>query len=218
MKMGQKERYGTISAVSTGSGVLGAAECEGRVGEDHRCSFIHRAVEHMDRIVLAGDGEEGGARYCFSGADVEGVVVRQRGGGHVGAATGGTHREDPGLRYLAGGARPDNWTECVSAAAWAGSNDVFTQVLEMARPMKRVRLGQVAIDSTPIQAAGRGTRWKPRSGCGRSGRGRGGAYGSGKSCAMRNDPNEGAARGRTGTMEEESQAMTRRRGNCARAG
>src|SRR5258708_11528504 len=63
-------------------------------------------------------------------------------------------REDLGLRYLAGGARPDNWALSAFRRRHArGLNDVFTQVLEMAREMKLGRLGQVAIDSTRIQAA-----------------------------------------------------------------
>src|SRR5258708_26674062 len=63
-------------------------------------------------------------------------------------------REDLGLRYLAGGARPDNWALSAFRRRHArGLNDVFTQVLEMARQMKLGRLGQVAIDSTRIHAA-----------------------------------------------------------------
>src|SRR5260370_41752980 len=63
-------------------------------------------------------------------------------------------REDLGLRYLAGGARPDNWALSAFRRRHArGLNDVVTQVLEMARQMKLGRLGQVAIDSTRIHAA-----------------------------------------------------------------
>src|SRR5258706_15392425 len=83
--MRQKERYGTISAVPAGSGVSGAAEREGRVGG--RSSVL---------LHPSGGGAYGpeefraglwGRRWSvvLSGADVEGVVVRLRGGDHVGA-------------------------------------------------------------------------------------------------------------------------------------
>jgi hypothetical protein len=63
-------------------------------------------------------------------------------------------REDLGLRYLAGGAKPDNWALSAFRRRHArGLNDVFTQVLEMAGRMKLARLGQVAVDSSRIQAA-----------------------------------------------------------------
>jgi hypothetical protein len=63
-------------------------------------------------------------------------------------------REDLALRYLAGGAQPDNWAlSAFRRRHGRGLNEVFTQVLEMARRMKLGRLGQVAIDSTRIQAS-----------------------------------------------------------------
>src|SRR6266850_6819224 len=152
--MRQKERYGTISAVPAGSGVSGAAEREGRVG-GRPSVFLHPS----------GSGAYGpkefraglwGRRWSvvLSGADAEGVVVRLRGGDHVGAAAGAAHPGRSGIA-LSGGrsAARQLGAERVSAAACAGLNDVFTQVLEMAREMKLGRLGQVAIDSTRIQAA-----------------------------------------------------------------
>src|SRR5579871_893608 len=124
------------------------------LGEDHLCFFIHQAVEHMDlKSFEQVYGEEGGALYCpalmlkvWLYAYAVGITSARRLEQRI--------REDLGLRYLAGGARPDNWAlSAFRRRHGRGLNDVFTQVLEMARAMKLGRLGQVAIDSTRIQAA-----------------------------------------------------------------
>src|ERR1022692_3476362 len=124
------------------------------LGEDHLCFFIQRAVEHMDlKSFEQVYGEEGGALYCpalmmkvWLYAYAVGITSARRLEQRI--------REDLGMRYLAGGARPDNWALSAFRRRHArGLNDVFTQVLEMARQMKLGRLGQVAIDSTRIQAA-----------------------------------------------------------------
>jgi transposase len=124
------------------------------LGEDHLCFFIHRAVEHMDlRSFEQEYSAEGGELYhpalmlkvwlyAYAVGMTSGRRLEQRIG------------EDLGLRYLAGGARPDNWALSAFRRRHArGLNDVFTQVLEMARGMKLGRLGQVAIDSTRMHAA-----------------------------------------------------------------
>jgi hypothetical protein len=66
-------------------------------------------------------------------------------------------REDLAFRYLAGGAAPDNWAlSAFRRRHGRGLNDVFTQVLEIARKLGMARLGHVAIDSTRVRgAAGR---------------------------------------------------------------
>jgi hypothetical protein len=57
------------------------------------------------------------------------------------------------LRYLAGGARVDNWALSAFRRRHARAlNDCFTQVLEMARELGMGKLGKVAIDSTRIKA------------------------------------------------------------------
>jgi len=124
------------------------------LGEDHLCFFIHRAVEHMDlRSFEQEYSVEGGELYhpalmlkVWLYAYAVGMTSAHRLEQRI--------REDLGLRYLAGGARPDNWALSAFRRRHArGLNDVFTQVLEMARGMKLGRLGQVAIDATRIQAA-----------------------------------------------------------------
>jgi hypothetical protein len=62
--------------------------------------------------------------------------------------------EDLGFRYLAGGARVDNWAlSQFRRRQGRGINDVFTQVLEWARGMGWGRLGRVVIDSTRVKAS-----------------------------------------------------------------
>jgi transposase len=124
------------------------------LGKDHLCFFIHEAVEHLDLSSFEQEyGEEGGALYHPS------LMLKVWLYGYALGITSGRRleqriREDLGLRFLAGGAKPDNWALSAFRRRHArGLNDVFTQVLEMARGMKLGRLGQVAIDSTRIQAA-----------------------------------------------------------------
>jgi transposase len=124
------------------------------LGKDHLCFFIHEAVEHLDLSRFEQVyGEEGGALYhpslmlkVWMYAYALGITSARRLEQRI--------REDLGLRYLAGGAKPDNWALSAFRRRHArGLNDVFTQVLEMAGRMKLTRLGQVAVDSTRIQAA-----------------------------------------------------------------
>jgi len=62
-------------------------------------------------------------------------------------------REDLAFRYLAAGAAPDHWTLNEFRRRQArGLNDVFTQVVEVARAAGMGKLGHVAIDSTRIAA------------------------------------------------------------------
>ena len=124
------------------------------LGKDHLCFFIHRTVEHLELSSFEQVyGEEGGALYhpslmlkVWLYAYAVGMTSARRLEQRI--------REDLGLRYLAGGAKPDNWALSGFRRRHArGLNDVFTQVLEMAREMKLGRLGQVAIDSTRIHAS-----------------------------------------------------------------
>lgn len=124
------------------------------LGSDHLCFFIHEAVEHLDLSSFEQVyGEEGGALYhpslmlkVWLYAYALGITSARRLEQRI--------REDLGLRYLAGGAKPDNWALSAFRRRHArGLNEVFTQVLEMAGRMQLSRLGQVAVDSSRIQAA-----------------------------------------------------------------
>ncbi len=62
-------------------------------------------------------------------------------------------REDLAFRYLAGGAQPDYWAlNDFRRRHGRALNDVFTQVVELARGAGMGKLGHVAIDSTRIAA------------------------------------------------------------------
>src|SRR5271170_2591342 len=61
--------------------------------------------------------------------------------------------EDLAFRYLAGGARIDNWAlSAFRRRHGRALNDAFTQVLEWAQQQGMVKLGRVAIDSTRVAA------------------------------------------------------------------
>jgi hypothetical protein len=61
--------------------------------------------------------------------------------------------EDLAFRYLAAGARVDNWAlSAFRRRHGRALNDAFTQVLEWAQQQGMVKLGRVAIDSTRIAA------------------------------------------------------------------
>jgi transposase len=182
------------------------------LGEDHLCFFIHRAVEHMDlRSFEREYSVEGGELYhpalmlkVWLYAYAVGMTSARRLEQRI--------REDLGLRYLAGGARPDNWAlSAFRRRHGRGLNDVFTQVLEMARGMKLGRLGQVAIDSTRVHAAASRNRLeteeqlrKERARLRRMIR-------QWQKLCDEDDPNEGAGmRLRLGKLQEQLQAMPRR--------
>lgn len=121
---------------------------------DHLCFFLHRVVERLD---LSGFERayavEGGALYApelmlsvWLYAYATGITsARQLERRLV---------EDLPLRYLAAGARVDNWALSAFRRRHARAlNDCFTQVLEMARTLGMGKLGKVAIDSTRIKAS-----------------------------------------------------------------
>jgi len=121
---------------------------------DHLCFFLRRIVERLD---LSGFrqayGVEGGALYApelmlsvWLYAYATGITsARQLERRLV---------EELPLRYLAGGARIDNWALSAFRRRHARAlNDCFTQVLEMARELGMGKLGKVAIDSSRIKAS-----------------------------------------------------------------
>jgi transposase len=103
------------------------------LGEDHLSVFLHRVVAPtlMLKVWL----------YAYALGITSARRLEQR------------IREDLGLRYLAGGQRPDNWAlSAFRRRHGRALNDLFTQVVEMARELGLGRLGLVAIDSTRIRA------------------------------------------------------------------
>jgi len=123
------------------------------LGEEHLSFFVHRVVERLDLSEFERSySEEGGALYApalmlkvWLYAYALGVTSARRLEQRI--------REDLGLRYLAGGQRPDNWAlSAFRRRHGRALNDVFTQVVELARQLGMGRLGMVAIDSTRIRA------------------------------------------------------------------
>ena len=124
------------------------------LGENHLAFFVHRVVERLDlREFEQVYNEQGGVLYApelmlkvWLYAYMLGVTSARRLEQRI--------QEDLAFRYLAGGARPDNWAlSAFRRRHKRGLNDVFTQVLELARNMGMVRLGHVAIDSTRVRGA-----------------------------------------------------------------
>ena len=124
------------------------------LGQDHLVFFVHRVVERLDlEEFTRAYGEEGGALYApelmlkvWLYAYVLGVTSARRLEQRI--------REDLAFRYLAGGATPDNWAlSAFRRRHGRGLNNVFTQVLELARSLGLGRLGHVALDSTRVRGA-----------------------------------------------------------------
>ena len=132
------------------------------LGEDHLSMFLHRVVERLDlRELEQAYSDEGGELYApalmlkvWLYAYALGMTSARRLEQRI--------REDLGLRYLAGGQRPDNWAlSAFRRRHGRALNDVFTQVVEMARELGLGRLGTVAIDSTRIRACASRDRIDP---------------------------------------------------------
>jgi transposase len=124
------------------------------LGEDHLVFFVHRVVERLDLLDFErAYSEEGGELYApalmlkvWLYAYALGITSARRLEQRIG--------EDLAFRYLAGGEKPDNWAlSAFRRRHGRALNDVFTQVLEMARRLGMGRLGHVAIDSSRVKAA-----------------------------------------------------------------
>ena len=123
------------------------------LGEGHLCFFLRRVVAKLNLETFRNEyGVEGGPAYApemlvsvWLYAYALSVTSSRRLEQRI--------REDLAFRYLAGGATPDYWTlNAFRRRHTKGLNDVFTQVLELARASGLGRLGHVAIDSTRIAA------------------------------------------------------------------
>ena len=123
------------------------------LGPEHLCFFLRRVVGKLNLSAFRNEyGAEGGPAYApemlvsvWLYAYVLSVTSSRRLEQRI--------REDLAFRYLAGGATPDHWTlNAFRRRHGKGLNDVFTQVLELARASGMGRLGHVAIDSTRIAA------------------------------------------------------------------
>ncbi len=123
------------------------------LGPDHWCFFVHEVVEHLDLERFEEGYEEEGRRpyapalmvkvwlYAYALQVTWSRRLEQR------------VREDLAFRYLAGGATPDHGTLNDFRTHHAEAmNDLFVQVVEVARGLGMAKLGHVALDSTRVQA------------------------------------------------------------------
>lgn len=123
------------------------------LGENHLCFFVHRVVEELDLRALEADYvEEGRAGYA------PGLLLKVWLYAYALQVTSSRRleqrvKEDLAFRYLAGGAQPDHWTlNAFRTRHRRAINDLFLQVVEVARGLGMARLGHVAIDSTRVGA------------------------------------------------------------------
>ena len=123
------------------------------LGQDHLCFLVRRVVERLDLSAIEqAYSEEGQPGYhpallvsVWLYAYALGITSSRRLEQRM--------REDLAFRYLAGGAQPDYWTlNAFRRRHPKALNDLFTQVLELARAAGLGRLGHVAIDSTRVAA------------------------------------------------------------------
>jgi len=123
------------------------------LGNEHLCFFVHRAVEQLDlQQFEQAYGREGRLAYppsmmlkVWLYAFALGVNSTRRLERRI--------QEDLAFRYLAGGLRPDHKTLSEFLRRHRRAiNDVFAQVVQMARRAGLGKLGHVAIDSTRVRA------------------------------------------------------------------
>jgi transposase len=123
------------------------------LGEGHLCFFLHAVVERLDLSAFEQDYEEEG-RPAYAPALMVKVWLYAYALGITSCRRLEQRvREDLGFRYLAGGAQPDFWTlNAFRQRHPKALNDLFTQVVELARQAGLGRLGHVAMDSTRVKA------------------------------------------------------------------
>lgn len=122
------------------------------LGEGHLAVFVHELVEKLDVSGFGAGSEQGRPGYppqmmlkVWLYAYAQGITSSRRIEQRI--------QEDLGYRLLTAGWKPDFWTLNQFRKQYPRAlNDVFTQVLEVARGMGMGRLGKVAIDSTRVQA------------------------------------------------------------------
>jgi transposase len=122
------------------------------LGEQHLAVFVHELVEKLDVSRFETGSEQGRPGYppqlllkVWLYAYAQGITSSRRVEQRI--------QEDLGFRFLTAGWKPDFWTlNQFRKQHPKALNDVFTQVLEVARGLGMGRLGKVAIDSTRVQA------------------------------------------------------------------
>jgi len=123
------------------------------LGKEHLCFLVHQVVEQLDLREFEQEyGEEGRLAYA------PGLMVKVWLYAYALQVTSSRRleqrvREDLAFRYLAGGATPDHWTlHAFRTRHRRALNDLFLQVVDVARGLGMARLGHVAIDLTRVRA------------------------------------------------------------------
>lgn len=123
------------------------------LGENHLCFFVHRAVEKLDLDGFTATYSEEGQRAYHPALQLKVWLYAYALGITSSRRLEERIREDLAFRYLAGGAQPDYWAlNDFRRRHGRAMNEVFTQVVELARSVGMGKLGHVAIDSTRIAA------------------------------------------------------------------
>lgn len=153
-KMSEKEGMSRFRAYNPDQVYLLPPNTRDVLGEEHLVFFVHGVVERLDLgAIEAAYSEEGGELYAPA------LMLKVWLYGYVLGITSARRleqriREDLAFRYLAAGEAPDNWAlSAFRRRHGRALNDVFTQVLEIARGWGLGRLGHVAIDSTRVKAS-----------------------------------------------------------------
>src|SRR5207245_9477035 len=125
------------------------------LGENHVCFFLHRAVEALELNAFEqGYADDGRPAYhpalmlkVWLYAYALGITSARRLEQRV--------REDLAFRYLAAGAAPDFWTlNDFRRRHGRALNDLFTQVVELARSLRVESIATCASRPTPSAGAG----------------------------------------------------------------
>lgn len=123
------------------------------LGENHLCFFVHRAVERLDLREFEAVYSEEGQRAYHPAMQLKVWLYAYALGMTSSRRLEERIREDLAFRFLAGGAQPDYWAlNDFRRRHGRAINDVFTQVVELARSVGMGKLGHVAIDSARIAA------------------------------------------------------------------
>jgi transposase len=123
------------------------------LGPDHLCFFVRRVLARLNLAAFRHEySEEGGPAYApemLAAVWLYAYALEMTSSRRLEQRI----REDLAFRYLAAGAAPDHWTLNEFRRRHAkGLNDLFTQVVEVARQAGMGKLGHVAVDSTRIAA------------------------------------------------------------------
>jgi len=151
--LGDKRSLSRFKVYSPDQAYLLPPSVRDELGEKHLCFFVREVIERLDMSVFEQSySREGGELYAPQ--LMLGVWLYAYALG-VTSARQVERRlvEDLAFRYLAGGARIDNWAlSAFRRRHGRALNDAFTQVLEWAQSRGMVKLGRAAIDSTRVAA------------------------------------------------------------------